>query len=113
MDYTKVKSTMDSLLNAGDLNYYETTDLLGTKQKNLYKNISEISPFLYAKVNLRGAYIIDERLTSIQLTLCSRLKTGEPRFSFNCALEDLKKTFELYKEKYGTPALRRSRKDRP
>ena len=113
MDYTKVKSTMDSLLNAGDLNYYETTDLLGTKQKNLYKNISEISPFLYAKVNLRGAYIIDERLTSIQLTLCSRLKTGEPRFSFNCALDDLKKTFELYKEKYGTPALRRSRKDRP
>ena len=33
MDYTKVKSTMDSLLNAGDLNYYETTDLLGTNRR--------------------------------------------------------------------------------
>jgi hypothetical protein len=56
MDYTKVKSTMDSLLKAGDLYYYETTDLLGNTQKNLYKNISEINPSLYAKVNLRGAY---------------------------------------------------------
>jgi len=105
MDYTKVKSTMDSLLNTGDLNYYETTDLLGNKQKNLYKNISEISPSLYAKINLRGAYIIDERLTSIQLTLCSRLQTGDTLFSYNCALKDLQKTFELYKEKYGTPEL--------
>jgi len=105
MDYTKVKSTMDSLLNISDLHYYETTDLLGTKQKSLYNNISGISPFLYAKVNLRGSYIIDERLTSIQLTLCNRLKTADQRFSYNCALKDLKRTFELYKEKYGTPAL--------
>jgi hypothetical protein len=105
MDYTKVKSTMDSLLKTGDLNYYETTDLLGTKQKNLYRNISEISPSLYAKVNLRGTYIIDEKLTSIQLTLCSRFNTGEQRFSYNCALRDVKKTFELYKGKYGTPAV--------
>jgi hypothetical protein len=105
MDYTKVKRTMDSLLKAGDLNYYETTDLLGNKQKNLYKNISEISPSLYAKINLRGTYIIEEKLTSIQLTLCSRSQTGEQQFSYNCALKDLRKTFELYKEKYGTPEL--------
>jgi hypothetical protein len=105
MDYTKVKTTMDSLLKSGDLKYYETTDLLGTKQKNLYENISEISPSLYAKINLRGTYIIDERLISIQLTLCSRLQTGDQRFSYNCALRDLNKTFELYKEKYGTPEL--------
>jgi hypothetical protein len=85
MDYTKEKSTMDSLLNNSDLHYYETTDLLGNKQKSLYNNISEISPFLYAKVNLRGTYIIDERLTSIQLTLCNRLKTADQRFSYNCA----------------------------
>lgn len=105
MEYKKVKSTMDSLLGTGDLHYYETTDLLGNKQKNLYRNISEISPALYAKVNLRGTYIIDERLTSIQLTLCSRLKTTDQKFTFNCALKDLKRTFELYKEKYGTPVL--------
>jgi hypothetical protein len=105
MDYTKVKSIMDSLLNIGDLHYYETTDLLGTKQKSLYNNISGISPFLYAKVNLRGTYIIDERLTSIQLTLCNRLKTADQRFSYDCAQGDLKRTFELYKKKYGTPAL--------
>ena len=105
MDYTKVKSTMDSLLNNDELHYYETKDLLGTKQKNLYRNISEISPFLYAKVNLRGTYIIDQRLTSIQLTLCTRLKTADQSFSYNCALKDLKRTFELYKEEYGTPAL--------
>src|SRR5664279_527365 len=96
MEYSKVKSTMDSLLNISDLHYYETTDLLGTKQKSLYNNISGISPFLYAKVNLRGSYIIDERLTSIQLTLCNRLKTSDQRFSYNCALKDLKRTFELY-----------------
>ncbi len=105
MDYTKVKSTMDSLLKTGDLSYYETTDLLGNKQKNLYKNISEVSPSLYAKINLRGAYIIDERLTSIQLTLCSRSKTGDQQFSYECALTDVKKTFELYRKKYGTPKL--------
>jgi hypothetical protein len=105
MDYTKVKSTMDSLLKTGDLHYFETTDLLGTKQKNLYNNISVISPFLYAKVNLKGTYIFDERLTSIQLSLCSRLKTGEQQVTYNCALKDLKSTFGLYKEKYGTPAL--------
>jgi hypothetical protein len=96
---------MDSLLKTGDLNYYETTDLLGNKQKNLYKNMSEVSPALYAKINLRGAYIIDERLISIQLTLCNRSITGDQQFSYNCALTDLKKTFELYKEKYGTPKL--------
>src|SRR5664280_234595 len=30
MDYLKVKSTMDSLLNISDLQYFETTDILGT-----------------------------------------------------------------------------------
>lgn len=105
MDYKNVKSTMDSLLSTGDLHYYETTDLLGTKQKSLYNNISEISPNLYAKVNLRGTYIIDQRLTSIQLTLCNRLKTADERFTYNCALKDLSRIFDLYKERYGRPAL--------
>ena len=44
MDYLKVKSTMDSLLNTSDLNYFETTDILGNKQKNLYYDFSGISP---------------------------------------------------------------------
>jgi hypothetical protein len=105
MDYLKVKSTMDSLLNIGELHYFETADLVGNKQKNLYYDFSGISPFLCAKINLRGSYIIDERLTSIQLTLCDRSNIGEQRFSYNCDLNELKKLFELYKEKYGTPAL--------
>ncbi|MFZ0280648.1 MAG: hypothetical protein WAL29_03290 [Bacteroidales bacterium] len=105
MDYSKVKSKMDSLLNLGDLYYYETTDMLGNKQKNLYSDFSEISPSLSAKVNLRGTVIIDERLTSIQLTLCSRSKKGKQRFSYSCDQNELKRLFELYKEKYGKPTL--------
>ena len=105
MDYIKVESTMDSLLKISDLQYFETEDLLGNKQKSLYHNFSEVSPSLYAKVNLRGTYIIDQRLTSIKLTLCTRLKAEEPRFTFNCDLSELKRLFELFKEKYGTPSL--------
>jgi hypothetical protein len=105
MDYLKVKSIMDSLLNISELHYFETTDVLGNKQKNLYCNFSGISPFLYAKVNLRGTYIIDERLTNIQLTLCTRSNKGEQRFSYNCDLNELKRLFELYREKYGRPTL--------
>jgi len=105
MEYLKVKSTMDSLLNISELHYFETTDLLGNKQKNLYCDFSEISPFLYAKVNLRGTYIVDERLTNIQLTLCTRSKTEEKEFSYNCDLNELKLLFELYKKKYGKPTL--------
>jgi len=105
MDYLKVKSTMDSLLNISELHYFETTDILGKKQKNLYHDFSGISPSLCAKVNLRGTYIIDERLTSIQLTICNRSNTGEQRFSYNCDLNELKRLFELYREKYGTPTL--------
>jgi hypothetical protein len=105
MDYSKVKSIMDSLLNIGELQYFETTDILGNKQKDLYCDFSEISPSLCAKVNLRGALIVDERLTSIQLTLCNRSDTGEQRFSHNCDLKDLNRLFELYREKYGTPTL--------
>jgi hypothetical protein len=105
MDYLKVKSTMDSLLNLSELQYFETTDLIGNKQKNLYSGFSGISPFLCAKVNLRGTYIVDERLTSIQLTLCTRSNTGEQRFSYNCGLNELKRLFELYIEKYGKPTL--------
>jgi hypothetical protein len=105
MDYKKVKSTMDSLLKNSDLKYFETTDILGATQKNLYYNYSEISPSLYAKVNLRGSYIVDQRLTSIQLTLCDRLKTKGQRFSYNCDLQELKRLFELYEKKYGKPTL--------
>jgi len=105
MDYLKVKSIMDSLLNIGELHYFETTDIVGNKQKNLYYDFTEISPSLCAKVNLRGSYIIDQRLTSIQLTLCNRSNIAEPRFSYNCDLNELKKLFESYKEKYGTATL--------
>jgi hypothetical protein len=105
MDYLKVKSIMDSLLNISELHYYETSDVLGNKQKNLYYNFSEISPFFCAKVNLRGTLIIDERLTCIQLTLCNRSNIGEQRFSYSCGLNELEKLFNLYKEKYGKPTL--------
>ena len=105
MDYIKVKSIMDSLLNIGELEYFETADVLGNKQKNLFHNFTGISPSLYAKVNLRGTYLIDERLTNIQLTLCNKSKTANQRFSYNCDLKELNRLFELYKEKYGTPTL--------
>jgi len=105
MDYSKVKSILDSLLNISELHYFETTDVTGNKQKNLYYDFSGISPFLYAKVNLRGTYIIDERLTNIQLTLCNRSNIGEQKFSYNCDLNELKKLFKLYREKYGRPTL--------
>jgi len=105
MDYLKVKSVLDSLLNIDEIHYFETTDVVGTTQKNLYYDFSGISPALCAKVNLRGSYIVDERLTSIQLTLCSRSKIEKPVFSYNCSQIDLKKLFESFREKYGKPAL--------
>lgn len=105
MDYLKVKSIMDSLIDVSELHYFEITDLLGNKQKNLYCDFSEISPYLGAKINLRGSDIIDERLTSIQLTLCNRIHTGKERISYNCGLNELTRLFELYTEKYGTPTL--------
>lgn len=105
MDYAKVKSVTDSLLDSGELQYFETTDILGNEQKDLYYEFPGISPALYAKVNLRGALMVDARLTSIQLTLCNKSDTGEQRFSLNCNLNQLNRLFELYKEKYGEPAL--------
>jgi hypothetical protein len=105
MNYVKVKSVMDSLFKTGELHYFETTDVVGSTQKNLYSDFAEISPALYAKVNLRGSYIIDQRLTSIQLTLCTRQDMKKPAFSFNCSLTELKKLFESYTEKYGKPTF--------
>jgi hypothetical protein len=105
MDYLKVQSIMDSLLNISELYYSETTDVLGNKQKNLYYDFSGINPFLCAKVNLRGSLIIDQRLNSIQLTLCNRSNTGEERFSYNCGLNELKSLFELFIKKYGKPNI--------
>lgn len=105
MDYSKVKSVMDSLLNISELHYYETTDILGNKQKDLYCDFSGISTSLYAKVNLRGTLIIDQRLTSIRLSLCHISNRGEQKFSYNCDLQELKRLFELYGEKYGKPTL--------
>ena len=105
MDYLKVQNIMDSLLNISELHYFETTDILGNKQKNLYHDFSGITPHLCAKVNLRGSLIIDERLTSIQLTLCNSSNTEEQRFSYNCDRNDLKRLFELYRKKYGKPSL--------
>jgi len=105
MDYSKVKGVTDSLLKSGELQYFETTDILGNKQKDLYHEFPGISPALCAKVNLRGALMVDARLTSIQLTLCNKSDTGEQRFSLNCDLNQLNRLFELYKEKYGEPTL--------
>ena len=105
MDYAKVKSVTDSLLDNGELQYFETTDILGNKQKDLYHEFSGISPALFAKVSLKGALMVDARLTSIQLTLCNKSDTGEQRFSLNCDLNQLNRLFELYKEKYGEPTL--------
>ncbi len=104
-DYLKVKNVMDSLLKTGDLHYFETADVVGNKQKDLYSDFPEISSSLYAKVNLRGSYIIDERLTSIELTLCTRSLSGDHGISLNCSLNDIKKLFESYREKYGKPKL--------
>jgi len=105
MEYSKVKSTVDSLLKISELQYFETADILGNKQKNLYSDFSEISPSLYARVNLRATLMVDERLTSIQLTLCNRSDTGELRFLPDCDLDEIKRIFELYKEEYGEPTL--------
>jgi hypothetical protein len=105
MNYSKVKGVTDSLLKSGDLQYFETTDILGNKQKDLYHNFSEISPSLFAKLNLKGALMVDARLTSIQLTLCNRSDTGKQIFSPDCELNQLNRLFELYKEKYGAPTL--------
>jgi hypothetical protein len=105
MDYLKVKSIMDSLLNISELHYFETTNALGNKQKDLYYDFSGISPLLCARVNLRGSLIVDERLTSIQLTLCNRSNIREQGFSYNCDQDELKRLFELYREKYGKPTL--------
>ena len=105
MDYLKVKSIMDSLLNTGELYYFEAADILGNKEKNLYYDFSEISPSLCAKVNLRGSLIVDQRLTSIQLTLYTRSDTGEQCILHDCDLNDLNRLFELYTEKYGKPLL--------
>jgi hypothetical protein len=105
MDYSNVKSIMDSLLKIGELYYFETSDLLGNKQKNLYCDFSEISPALYAKVNLKGSNIIDERLTSIQLTLCNRSNTLDERIFYSCGTNELDRLYELFTEKYGTPTL--------
>jgi hypothetical protein len=105
MDYLKVKSVMDSLLDIGELYYFETADILGNKQENLYYDFSGISPSLCVKVNLRGSLIVDQRLNSIQLTLYTRSDTVEQRFSYNCDLNEIKELFELYTEKYGKPTL--------
>ena len=105
MDYSKVKGVTDSLLESGELQYFETTDILGNIQKDLYRDFSGISPSLSAKVNFKGALMVDARLTSIQLTLCNKLDTGEQRFSLVCDLNQLNRLFELYKEKYGEPTL--------
>lgn len=105
MDYSKVKSAIDSLLKINELHYFETTDILGNKQKDLYCDFSGINPSLCAKINLRGTKIIDQRLTSIRLTLCNRLNAGEQRFSYDCSLPEVERLFELYVEKYGKPTL--------
>jgi hypothetical protein len=105
MDYLKVRSVMDSLLKTGELYYLETADILGNKQKDLYNDFSGISSSLCAKVNLRGSLIVDQRLNSIQLTLCHRSNTEESGYSYNCDLNELNRLFELYREKFGKPTL--------
>ena len=105
MDRNAAKSKMDSLLKVKKLQYFETSDLLGNKQTNLYFDFSGITPLLSAKINLKSTYIIDERLTSIRLNLCSRSDKGKHRYSDNCDLNQLKQLFESYKKQYGNPTL--------
>ena len=105
MDYLKVKSVMDSLLNTGELYYLETADILGNKQKDLYYDLSEIGPSLCVKVHLRGSLIVDQRLTSIQLTLYTRSDKGDQSLLYDCDLNELNRLFELYTGKYGKPTL--------
>lgn len=105
MDNLRVKIMIDSMLARKELHYFETTDILGKKQTNLYYDFTRISPSLCALVNLRGSYIIDQRLTSIQLTLCNRSDKGEQTFSYNCDLKELEILFEQYKERYGRPTI--------
>jgi len=105
MEYSKVKGVTDSLLKSRQLRYFETTDILGNKQNDLYHAFPEISPSLFAKLNLKGALMVDSRLTGIQLTLCNKLDTGEQLFSPVCDLNQVNRLFELYKEKYGEPTL--------
>jgi hypothetical protein len=104
MDRDAAKSKMDSLLKVKILQYFETSDLIGNKQTNLYCDFSGISPLLSAKVNLRSTYIIDERLTSIRLNLCNKSKDVNRKFSDDCDLNQLNRLFESYTEKYGKPA---------
>jgi hypothetical protein len=103
MDRNVAKSKMDSLLKVKKLQYFETSDLLGNKQTNLYCDFQGINPLLSAKVNLRSTYIVDERLTSIRLNLCSRPDKEKHRYSDNCDLNQLNQLFELYKKQYGKP----------
>jgi len=104
MDRDAAKNKMDSLLKVKILQYFETSDLLGNKQTNLYCDFSGISPLLSAKVNLRSTYIVDERLTGIRLNLCNRSKDSSKRFSDDCKLNQLNTLFESYIAKYGKPA---------
>jgi hypothetical protein len=99
----KVKNIRDSLINLDVLKYVETTDELGNIHKDLYYDFSGTGPLLYAKVNLKGSYIVDERLTNIQLTLCHRSDTSDQSFSYKCDLDEIKKLFEVYREEYGDP----------
>lgn len=105
MDRDAAKSKMDSLLKVKKLQYFETSDLLGNKQTNLYCDFPGISPILSAKVNLRSTYIIDERLTGIRLNLCNRSNDRKKRFSDDCNLNQLTQLFESYKKQYGKPTL--------
>jgi hypothetical protein len=105
MDRNAAKSKMDSLLKVKKLQYFETSDVLGNKQTNLYLDFSGINPLVSAKINLKSTYIIDERLTSIRLNLCSRSDKEKRRYSDNCDLNQLKQLFESYKKQYGKPTL--------
>jgi len=103
MDRNAAKSKLDSLLKFKILQYFETSDLLGNKQTNLYFDFQGINPLISAKINLKSTYIIDERLTSIRLNLCSRPDKEKHRYSDNCDLNQLKQLFESYKKQYGKP----------
>ena len=104
-DYSKVKITLDSLLGIKELHYFETTDMFENKQKNLYHDYPEISPSFCAKINLRGTYIIDEKLINIQLNPGNWSNTGEKRFSYKCGRNEIMSLFEKFTEEYGTPTL--------
>ena len=87
MDYSKVKELPILYLKVVNYNILRLQTSWRINRKTYPMIFQEISPSLYAKINLKGALMVDARLTSIQLTLCTKLDTGEQIFSPVCSMK--------------------------